>query len=399
MSKAWPLVNLGELLKLERRPVKVVPEEQYAEIGIYCFGRGIFHKLPRSGFEVGNKDLFLIKEGDLILQVTFAWEGAVALSSTAEDGMYGSTRYPTFRVDKSKCFPPYLVNYFKTKEGREQLVKISPGSAGRNRVLSLKRLPEVFIPLPPLSEQRRIVAKIEELAGKIEEARGVRQQMIKGTEALWHASLKSIISKGLMDRWDMKPISEVTEISPSKQDISACSNDMQVSFVPMSALDDLTGRIVKPETRQIGEVKKGYTYFANGDVIFARITPCMQNGKSAIARDLINGIGFGSTEFHVMRPKTTLLAEWLHVIVRHKDFKDDATAHFKGTAGQQRVPQSFLEKKLIPIPPISEQLRIVSYLDNLQSKIDDLRRIQSETQKELHALIPSILDKAFKGEL
>jgi type I restriction enzyme S subunit len=197
----------------------------------------------------------------------------------------------------------------------------------------------------------------------------------------------------------MKPISAVAEISPSKQNISAFSANMQVSFIPMSAVDDLTGRIVKAETRQIGEVKKGYTYFANGDVIFARITPCMQNGKSAIARDLINRIGFGSTEFYVMRPKTNLLAEWLHVIVRHRDFRDDAAAHFKGTAGQQRVPQSFLENKLIPIPPISEQRRIIAYLYDIQSKIDKLRKVQAETQKELDALTPSILDKAFKGEL
>ena len=99
MSKAWPTVSLGELLRLERRRVQVEPEKLYQEIGIYCFGRGIFHKTPRTGFEVGDKDLFLMKQGDFILQVTFAWEGAIAIVSAAEDGMYGSTRYPTFRVD------------------------------------------------------------------------------------------------------------------------------------------------------------------------------------------------------------------------------------------------------------------------------------------------------------
>jgi hypothetical protein len=94
--KPWPKVSLGDLLRLERRPARVEPEKIYQEIGIYCFGRGIFHKTPRGGFEVGEKDLFLMKEGDFILQVTFAWEGAVAIVSAAEDGMYGSTRYPTF---------------------------------------------------------------------------------------------------------------------------------------------------------------------------------------------------------------------------------------------------------------------------------------------------------------
>lgn len=161
-------VSLGTLLTLERRPVEILPDAQYAEIGIYCFGRGIFHKIPRTGLEVGDKQLFLIQEGDFILQVTFAWEGAVGLASKAEEGMYGSTRFPTFRVNQTLCLPPYLLNYFRTPAGLEQLIKISPGSAGRNRVLSLKRIPEVLVPLPPLEKQWQIVAQIKKLTGKVE---------------------------------------------------------------------------------------------------------------------------------------------------------------------------------------------------------------------------------------
>jgi type I restriction enzyme S subunit len=161
MSMQWPLVCLGDLLRLERRPVKVEPERLYQEIGIYCFGRGIFHKSPRTGLEVGDKALFGLKTGDIILQITFAWEGAVAVVSPAEEGMFGSTRYRIFRVDQTRCLPQFLVHYFKTEEGLRQLIKISPGSAGRNRVLSIKRIPEVLIPLPPLDEQKRIVERID----------------------------------------------------------------------------------------------------------------------------------------------------------------------------------------------------------------------------------------------
>ncbi|MCX5905249.1 MAG: restriction endonuclease subunit S, partial [Proteobacteria bacterium] len=174
MNTNWPIVSLGELIALERRPVDVIPDQQYPEIGIYCFGRGIFHKPPRSGLDVGEKKLYKLREGDLILQITFAWEGAIALCSKAEDGMYGSTRYPTFRVNEERCFAPYLSRYLGTREGLEQINKICPGSAGRNRVLSIKRIPEIKVPLPTLSEQQRIVARIEELSAKIEEARGLR---------------------------------------------------------------------------------------------------------------------------------------------------------------------------------------------------------------------------------
>src|SRR5437667_10239903 len=182
MSKEWPRVSLGDLIRLDRRPVKVEPQKLYQEIGIYCFGRGIFHKTPRTGFEVGDKDLFFMKEGDFILQVTFAWEGAIAIVSAAEDGMYGSTRYPTFRVDESRCVPQFLLNYFKTEQGLQQLVKICPGSAGRNRVLSIKRIPEILVPLPPLAEQRRVVSRIEGLGAKIECAHELRRQAAEEAE-------------------------------------------------------------------------------------------------------------------------------------------------------------------------------------------------------------------------
>jgi type I restriction enzyme S subunit len=143
----------------------------------------------------------LLKEGDFILQVTFAWEGAVAIVSTAEDGMYGSTRFPTFRVDEGRCAPPFLLNYFKTEEGLQQLVKICPGSAGRNRVLSIRRIPEVLVPLPPLVDQRRVVARIEEVAAQIHETRTLRQQAAEEAEALIVSARRSRIGETPDANW------------------------------------------------------------------------------------------------------------------------------------------------------------------------------------------------------
>jgi type I restriction enzyme S subunit len=399
MSKPWSTVSLGELLRLERRRVNVEPEKLYQEIGIYCFGRGIFHKAPRTGFEVGDKDLFLMKQGDFILQVTFAWEGAIAIVSAAEDGMYGSTRYPTFRVDESRCVPQFLLNYFKTEQGRQQLVKICPGSAGRNRVLSIKRIPEVLVPLPPLAEQRRVVEQIEALAAQLHDASTLRGQSTEETAALSHSFLSNLLrAEEARARWLFRPLGTVAEINPGRsgRHIDA---DSKVAFVPMRAVSDVTGRIVAAETRTYAEVKTGYTRFEDGDVIFARITPCMQNGKSAVATGLVGGVGFGSTEFHVTRPSAEVEAKWLHHLFRHREFLQDATEHFTGTAGQQRVPASFMQEKMILVPPLAEQRRIVAELDALQAEVDALKRLQAETAAELDALLPSILDHAFKGEL
>ncbi len=147
-------VPFTDIAHLERRPVDVKLDARYREIGVYSFGKGIFLKPPRTGAEIGNKALIEIRAGDLILQLTFAWEGAVALAEPAHDGLFGSVRYLTFRVNETFCSPRYLLIFLRTAEGKAQLEKISPGSAGRNRVLSLKRLNEVLVPIPPLETQR-----------------------------------------------------------------------------------------------------------------------------------------------------------------------------------------------------------------------------------------------------
>lgn len=163
--------RLDKILKLERRPVEIKPDEEYAEIGIYSYGKGIFHKTPRSAAEIGNKRLFYILEGDFILQNVFAWEGAVAIASSKENGFCGSHRFLTFRVNTDLCSPTYLRQYLLTKEGLEQLKKISPGSAGRNRTLNIKRLPEVLVPLPPRPIQDMIVEYLVNLQNSIHEIR------------------------------------------------------------------------------------------------------------------------------------------------------------------------------------------------------------------------------------
>lgn len=369
-------------------------------MGIRLDGAGPFLRETKLGSQIATSNLYKVQNGDFIYSRLFAWRGAFGVIAENLDGCYVSGEFPTFLPVKDKIDTEFLRLWFCLPSIISSVEKNCSGSTPLTR----NRFKEQFflnmeIPLPPLSEQRRIVAQIEELAAKVEEAKGLRQKAVNEVAATWHTYLKSIIENGLKKGWDLKPIAEVAEINPPRGKITAYPDDLEVSFVPMSTVDDVTGRITKAETRQLGEVRKGYTFFIDGDVIFARITPCMQNGKSAIAKGLKNGIGFGSTEFHVMRPTSKILAEWLHALVRHKDFKDDAATHFKGTAGQQRVPQSFLESKKIPVPSMSEQHRIVAHLDNLQSKIDELKKLQAETQKELNALMPSILDKAFKGEL
>ena len=158
--------------------------ETYREIGIRSHGKGLFHKQPVMGHELGSKRVFWLESGDFVLNIVFAWEGAVGRVTDAERGMIGSHRFPTFRCDEARLDVNFLVTYFKTPAGIELLSRVSPGGAGRNRTLSRGSLLEQSIPLPPLPEQRRIVGEIEELAAQIREARSLRHQAAAKTDAL-----------------------------------------------------------------------------------------------------------------------------------------------------------------------------------------------------------------------
>jgi len=394
-----PKVSLSKLLQLERRSVEVIPDAEYAEIGIYCFGKGIFHKTPRKGFEVGDKSLFLVKEGDFILQITFAWEGAVALASSLDDGMYCSTRFPTFRIDKNQCFPQYLLNYFRTPAGIDQLVKISPGSAGRNRVLSLKRIPEVFVPLPPLDEQRRIVARIEELAAKVEEARGLRRQSAEEAEALFCSGIERVIT-------------ELSETSENQHLINVVETERGISYgVVLTGTPQLQEHGVP--TLRAGNLQKfqiilhNIKYIApeleakyqrtrlHGNELLLRIRGGL--GEVAVCPSEMIG-GNVSREIAVIPFTEKVLPKYGMYVLSAPCNQIKMKAHLRGTS-YVGINLKDVRMLSIPLPPLPEQHRIVAYLDNLQSKVDALKRLQAETAAELDALLPSILDKAFKGEL
>ena len=182
------------------------------------------------------------------------------------------------------------------------------------------------------------------------------------------------------------PLADVCEINPRLPRNHDLKDGTEVSFVPMAAVNAVAGEILDKQSRSFGEVKKGYTHFRDGDVLFAKITPCMENGKAAVARELIGGFGFGSTEFHVLRSKESVLPEWLYYFVRRESFRMEAKRNFTGTAGQQRVPATFLSTAEIPVPSLSEQRRIVDLL----SRAEGIVRLRRDAQKKAAELIPAI---------
>lgn len=153
---------------------------------------------------------------------------------------------------------------------------------------------------------------------------------------------------------ELKKLGECCSINPRRPNINLHDTD-KVSFVPMSAVSE-NGHLVDMIDEEYGKVKKGFTYFENNDVLFAKITPCMENGKGAIAHGLTNGVGMGSTEFHVLRPIDEISSPyWLLALTQMPVFRERAAKNMSGTGGQKRVGASYLEHFMVGLPSIEEQ--------------------------------------------
>ena len=272
--------------------------------------------------------------------------------------------------------------------------------------LGTKDAKKALFPIPPIEEQRRIVAKLNELLPLVE-TYGKEQEALEKMEKefpdkLRASLLQEAIQGKLVPQLESEP--EVTQIGEAPEDVpfaipekwrwvrvsdvahtnpkvTAQTSSTEVSFIPMAALSaGYISQIALDAKRSWGTVKNGYTKFIEGDVLLAKITPCFQNRKSAIAKKLSNGIGCGSSEFHVLRVNENIVTqEYLLMFLKSQWFITYGVENFKGTAGQQRLGTSDLKNCLFPLPPMSEQHRIVAKLNELLDSVKHLEYNVSKT--------------------
>lgn len=276
--------------------------------------------------------------------------------------------------------------------------------------VSEKTILNTTFPLPPLSEQQRIVERIEELFAKLDEAKERLQEAADSfavrKAAILHKAFTGELTKqwrrenGVSDEsWEEKLLGDVCTVNPKKIDAKNLDDNLEVSFVPMAAVSDVLGEIVNHEVKNLQDVRTGFTNFSKGDVIFAKITPCMENGKSAIVGPLVNDIGYGSTEFYVLRCKEELNNKYLYHMVRNTTFRAEAKAVMTGAVGQQRVPKTFLQEYQLFLPTLPEQHEIVRLIDDLLARERKAQQAAEQALATIDLMKKSILARAFRGEL
>ena len=288
-----------------------------------------------------------------------------------------------------------------------------------------KRLEKIPIPLPPIAEQVRIVAKIEELFSRLDQGVKTLQETQQKIEQYRQSIFREAFNGKLTEKWRQekyvekidyftksrekqywdipsiwkwKHLEKIAEINP-KLPIDELTDDFEVSFIPMRNVEEETGKIDLSITKSYKEVKTGFTKFVDGDIIFAKITPCMENGKVALVKNLKNTIGFGSTEFHVIRLQQNSSKKFYYYYVLQQWFRKIAELTFRGAVGQRRVPTDFFKKVYVPCPSLDEQNEIVSVVEKNNTIIDETTRQIIKSIKNSAIVKQSILKVAFSGGL
>ena len=409
-SKAYPMMRIGEFLKRNKTAVAIEDDKTYKRATIKVRNGGIFLRDEEIGSKIGTKNQFLISKGQFLLSKIDARNGAFGVVPEVLDGGIITGNFWTFDVDYNIINPHYLALLTTTEAFIQFCEQASNGTTNRHYLQESLFL-NIKVPVPSLEEQNKLVKAYNDIMVfiKMEEMKAIDIDLkatVNVRNALGVAPYPGHIEKKLVhyidyfaiDSWSVpqilhaenspfgkskfacKKLSDLAFINP-KTDMSMLSDTDNMSFIPMEDISDDYGEWIGKRVGSKSNIK-GYTKFQDGDIIWARITPCMQNGKSALLTNLVNGKGYGSTEFHVVRIKSNVvLPQYIHTILRHFDVLSDAKKYFTGSAGQQRVPTSYLENLLIPVPPLEVQKQIADeYANGIEQAKQGYNKIASYKQ-------------------
>jgi type I restriction enzyme S subunit len=353
-----------------------VPTEELDEInlaGVFSFARGLFRRGPISPAQTTYRSFNRLVADDIVISTPKAWEGAIARVSPEFEGWFLSPVFPTFRCDCSRLLPAFLEWYCRQEPVWRELQAKSRGIGARRESVHPDQFLSLEIPLPPLSEQRRIVARIEELAAQISEARKLRQEGAMESGAMFPTHRAALFAE-LANTAATRPLGEMISMS-SGEGLTSSQMDDSAPY-PVYGGGGLNGRF----SRYLFEDPK----IAIGRVGARCGCVFMTAPKSWITDNAL----------YLDKVSPELDPSYLVHALSALDLRQQANQ-----AAQPVVSQKKINPLKIAVPGLPNQCRIVAELDALQAQVDALKRLQAETADELDALLPAVLDRAFKGKL
>ena len=399
-EKPWKETPLGEVLTRSNEIADIVSSETYREVTIRLWGKGVILRHVIEGQQIIATRRFLVRQDQFILSRIDARNGAFGLVSPELDGAVVSNDFPSYKIAHDRLLPSFLGWMCRTRNFVSLCQKASEGTTNRVR-LQEDRFLSMSIPLPPLSEQRRIVAKIDQLAGRIEEARGLRKMSQLDLDILPGRVTSGVFTGG----WECKPLGSLLR-EKSRNGLSSRPSDSPPG-VPILRISAGTSR----SDGYVDETDYKYLVVTEKELGMYTLKPddllaCRFNGNLHYVGRFSLFTGESSEprlypdkliRFRV--DKASVLPKYFLCVMNSPFGRKKIEAFCNTTAGNIGISAKNLNTIEIPVPPLSEQCRIVEHLDNIRAKVESLKELQAKTSAELDALLPSILDRAFKGEL
>jgi len=439
LLKDWRWVKLGEyVISVKGKKPKRVSKEKTKECSIPYVNIKAFEKNIIDEYTDGV-GCALCENGDFLM----VWDGSRSgYVGKAIKGALGSTlvklNFPDIENNYAYYFLQSKFIEINTRAKGVGIPHVDPNLLWNYELL-----------IPPKSTQLAIVSKIEELFSEIENGikslLTAKEQLKKYRQSVLKWAFEGKLTNGLNgvlhdlpdehdlsiaaepeteyrvernqknqknqknhssdkgelpEGWKRVKIQDVASVNPKLPKKDEINIDLEIQFLPMKLVEEIINKIHLAETRLFKEVQKGsYTPFVDGDIIFAKVTPCMENGKIAVVEYLKNGIGYGSSEFHVLRCAKDVLNKYLFYFLVQDRFRNEAQNAMTGAVGLRRVPKQFIENHLIPLPPITEQNKIVEAIESRLSVADKMEESITQSLQQAEALKQSILKKAFEGKL
>lgn len=395
MRRSYREVKLGSIMRRADRFEETDDLKEYQFAGTYSFARGIFagEKKPGSSFKLPK--IQRVHAGDFVYCKIMAWEGAFGIAPTEVDNCVFSAAFVIYEIDRSQVDERYLGYYFKIPDVWKSIGSQSTGTNVRRRSLHPDDFEKTAIKLPPLDEQRRIVARIEQLAAKIEEARGLRRKAEEEANVLLEKAFKKTREEMLESSFPKNKIGNITTVTsggtPSRTDPNYWHGD--IPWIKTGELLDADIYQAEEYISSVGLENSSAKLFPIDTVLVALYGQGQTRGRTG---RLMIEAATNQACCAILPQKDVLDARFVQYWIRslYTQMRENA---FGGA--QPNWNGQTIKNIEIVLSPLDEQRRIVAHLDALQVRVDTLKRMQAESSAELDALLPSILDKAFRGEL